>query len=129
MRCSPNGRTISTRSTTIFEPRDIVHVPYPHVERGLVVRRPALVVARRDTEAVGVLLWTLMITNAARPPWAGDIVISGALALGLRAASKVRTAKITTVEEGTAARIGRLDEQTWSAVLAEVALIGRPHVQ
>lgn len=85
------------------------------------VRRPALVVARHDAGPVGMMLWALMITNALRAPWPGDIVIPDAETLGLRIPSKVRIAKISTVEETAATAIGRLDDATWLRVQAGLA--------
>lgn len=97
-----------------------MHVPFPHVERATVVRRPALVIARRETGAVGVLLWTLMITNADRVAWQGDVPIPAAEQLGLLIPSKVRTAKLTVVEAADAVRIGRLDLATWRQTITLV---------
>lgn len=105
---------------TRSEPGDLVAVRFPHIERRATVRRPALVLARCETDAIGVLLWTLMVTNVDRPGWAGDIAIPDAKALGLVIPSKVRTAKISSVEEAAVTPIGRLDDHTWQRVLATV---------
>ena len=85
------------------------------------VPRPALVVNEAAIGPAGSLLWVVMITNAAREPWPGDIVIPGAEKMGLLIPSKLRMAKLSTVEAGTAARIGRLP----AALLAEVRAILR----
>ena len=106
---------------TIFEPGDLVRVPFPHVERAVVVARPALVLAIRDPEAIEPLLWVLMVTNAGRPDWRGDVPIADWRALGLRIPSKVRTAKVSTVEASRASRIGRINASDWRAVLAAVS--------
>ena len=79
-----------------------------------------LIIARRDTRAIGVLLSTLMITNVEHAGWEGDIVIPDAERLGLIIPSKVRTAKVTTIEESAATMIGRLDPLTWARVVAVV---------
>jgi mRNA interferase MazF len=63
-----------------------------------------------------LLIWTAMVTSAAREPWPGDVAIPEAEALGLRIPSMVRTAKMYTVEAAAAGPIGRLDEPTWAAV-------------
>ena len=94
---------------TIFEPGDLVRVPFPHVERAVMVVRPALVLAVRDAETANQLLWALMVTNAERAAWHGDVVIDDWEALGLLIPSKVRTAKISTVEASRAGRLGHLD--------------------
>lgn len=86
------------------------------MERAVVVSRPALVVALRDGGPVGHLIWALMITNAARPSWPGDIDIPDARRHGLLIPSKVRTAKISTVAADSVSLIGRLDTDTTNQV-------------
>ncbi|MFN3287587.1 MAG: type II toxin-antitoxin system PemK/MazF family toxin, partial [Sphingomonadaceae bacterium] len=44
------------------------------------------------------LAWVLMITSALREDWPGDVRIPDHRAVGLPAPSKVRSAKIATVE-------------------------------
>ena len=109
---------ISTASTTIFDRGDIVRVPFPHVERPILVPRPALVIGNQPVGPTGLLTWTLMITNAAREPWPGDVPIRTSEALGLLIPSKVRTAKIAAIETAAASRIGRLDGETLDEVAA-----------
>ena len=91
-------------------------MPYPHVERPVVVPRPAIVLTRRPVGPAGLLIWTAMVTSAAREDWPGDVAIPEAEALGLRIPTKVRTAKIYTVEAGAVSSIGRLDAPTWTLV-------------
>lgn len=117
---SRNGATNSTAPTIIFEAGDIVRVPYPHVERPVVVPRPAVVLTSAAVGPNGLLIWTMMVTNAAREAWPGDVPIPDAEVLGLRIPSKVRTAKVYTVEAAVARPIGRLDEATWSRVRDQV---------
>ncbi len=97
-------------------------MPYPHVERPVVVPRPAIVLTRKPVGPAGLLIWTAMVTNAAREAWPGDVAIPNAEALGLRIPSKVRTAKIYTVEAAAATPIGRLDEPTWAIVRETIRL-------
>jgi mRNA-degrading endonuclease toxin of MazEF toxin-antitoxin module len=87
-------------------------VPFPHVERPVLVPRPALVVSPRPLGPAGLLTWMLMITNAERPEWPGDVPIANSRELGLIVPSKVRTAKIAAVETAAATLIGRLDAAT-----------------
>ena len=79
------------------------------------VPRPALLISH-GLGPESSLLWVLMITNAQHASWPGDIDIPNAEALGLLIPSKVRTAKVSTVERGVANFIGRLDVATFSAV-------------
>jgi hypothetical protein len=64
----------------------------------------------------GALIWTLMITNAERSKWPGDIDISDAMSKGIIVPSKIRTAKISPVETDKASLLGRLDDATIAAV-------------
>ncbi len=80
--------------------------------------RPALVIGACPVGPDGLLTWTLMITNARRETWPGDVDIPDAVAIGLLIPSKVRTAKIAAVETATAKRIGRLDPLTLEKVTA-----------
>jgi len=103
-----------------FETWDIVRVPFPYVERPVRQRRPALVVAVRQRRPALVvaagdlegnneaLLWLAMITSAANRGWHGDVVISDLGEAGLPVASVVRPAKLATIEERDADRLGKL---------------------
>ena len=104
-----------------FERWDVVAVPFPYVERPVRQRRPAVIVAV-ITEAPHDLLWVLMITAAANPPWPDDVPVNPASGTGLPIASVVRTAKIATIAAADARRIGRLPAAVLSAV---AAVLGR----
>jgi mRNA interferase MazF len=91
-----------------FETWDIVRVPFPYVERPVRQRRPALVIAARDAEEGPALLWLAMITSAANRGWSGDVTISDLSEAGLPVPSVVRPAKLATIEERDADRLGRL---------------------
>lgn len=97
-----------------------MRVPFPHAERSVVVSRPALVIGTRPVGLEGLLTWTLMITNARRESWPGDVDIPNSEAIGLLIPSKVRSAKIAAVETATAERLGRLDPATLNEVIALV---------
>jgi mRNA interferase MazF len=86
------------------------------VERPVYVPRPALVISRAGLGPDDRLLWVLMITNAQRESWPGDLLIPNAPSLGLLVSSKIRTAKVTTVEIAQASLIGRLDDATLAQV-------------
>ena len=103
-----------------FDAGDLVRVPFPHIERLIMVARPAVVLTLVPVGPHGLLIWTLMITNAERPFWPGDVPIPNAVAHGLLIPSKVRTAKIAAVACSAAVRIGRLDDVTWAGVREQV---------
>jgi len=97
-----------------------VRVPFPHVERPVLVPRPAVVLTAEPVGPEGLLIWTAMITNAVRAGWPGDVPIPDAEALGLLIPSKVRTAKIAALETSTASKFGELDARTFGSVLQQV---------
>ena len=85
------------------------------------VMRPALVVSARSIGANGALAWVAMITNAAREPWPGDVIIDGSVELGLIVPSKVRTSKISAIEIRSASPLGKVDGETLARVRRELA--------
>ncbi len=92
----------------IFEPWDIVKLPFPYTDRPVRQRRPALVVAAGDPQAAHGLLWLAMITSAMHRGWPGDVLISDLDRAGLPAPSIVRPAKIATADARDAEPLGRL---------------------
>lgn len=98
---------------TRCDPGDIVHAPFPHVERAAVVRRPALLLRRFDTDDAGVgpLAWVLMITSAERSRRRGDLDIPEAKRLGLIIPPRVRTAKVATIAVADVIRVGPLHDR------------------
>ena len=67
-----------------------------------------------------------MVTNAIRAAWPGDIVIPDAEACGLLIPSKIRIAKVSTVEEAAVVAIGRLDDMTWRKVAERMRAASEP---
>jgi mRNA interferase MazF len=117
----------------IFEPWDVVRVPFPYTDRPIRQRRPALVIGAGDIAAEHGLLWLIMITSAENRGWPGDVAISDLEMAGLPAPSIVRAAKIATVEARDAQRLGVLplaDRDTVSSNIRRtlaVALGGSDH--
>src|SRR6516164_8133595 len=92
----------------IFEPWDIVRVPFPYTDRPVRQRRPALVVVAGELQTAHGLLWLAMITSAQHRGWPGDVFLSDLGAAGLPALSIVRPAKIATIDADDAERLGNL---------------------
>ena len=102
----------------ICELFDVVAVPFPYAEREIRKRRPTLVVSSSELARKHGLLWVLMITSAAHPPWPEDVPIGDLNTAGLTKASVVRVGKIATVEATRCERIGRLRGDAAAAVAA-----------
>ena len=100
----------------IFEPWDIVRVPFPYTDRPVRQRRPALVIAAGDLQDAHGLLWLAMITSAEHRGCSGDVVISDLRGAGLPAPSIVRPAKIATIDARDAGRLGTLPPTDRNAV-------------
>ena len=107
----------------IFEVWDIVKVPFPHKDRPVRQRCPALVIAAGEIEAAHSLIWLAMITSAENRGWPGDVGISDLGTAGLPAPSIVRPAKIATVDARDAQRLGRLPGADRKAVAAGLRAI------
>jgi mRNA interferase MazF len=103
-----------------FEEWDIVRVPFPYTDRPVRQRRPALVVAAGEIEAVHGLLWLVMITSAENRGWPSDVSISDLRTAGLPAPSIVRSAKIATVDARDAQRLGTLPQADREAVASRL---------
>ena len=100
----------------IFEPWDIVKVPFPYTDRPVRQRRPALVFAAGDLQTKHGLLWLAMITSATHQGWHGDVLISDQDIAGLPAPSIVRPAKIATIDAQDTGKLGTLPTSDREAV-------------
>jgi mRNA interferase MazF len=105
---------------TRFEAGDVIRVMFPHVETSARRYRPALVVTHRPIGPEDMLIWVLMITNARRKRWPGDIRVEDHETAGLPIPSVVRTAKLATLETAGADKIGRVAEGTLQLVQLEL---------
>ena len=106
----------------MFQPGDIVRVPFPYVENERVGHRPALVVRVFEPVAGLHLLWTLMITTARNTSWNGDILVGERHAeFGLPVPCVIRTGKIATIEIEQAEYRGRIPAALFDQVLSQLA--------
>lgn len=99
-----------------FEVWDVVKVPFPHTDRPVRQRRPALIIAAGELAATHGLLWLAMVTSAANRGWPGDVLVSDLAAAGLPIPSIVRPAKIATIEARDAEALGQLPPRDRDAV-------------
>lgn len=113
---------------TGFKAGDIIWVSFPHVESERSTVRPALVVSEKMVGPEDRLLWAMMVTNALRPDWPGDLPIEHYASIGLPHPSKIRTAKIATLDASGAEIIGRIDDELLAEVRGVMAAnLGRPN--
>jgi mRNA interferase MazF len=87
-----------------FRPWDVVIVPFPYSERSASKVRPAVVVSSATLPQKTRMYYVAMVTNAAHPPWEGDVPISDLKLAGLPIPSIVRSAKIATIDESAMVR-------------------------
>ena len=106
---------------TGFRAGDVIWVSFPYVESERSKVRPALVVSEKMVGPQNNLLWAMMITNALRPGWPGDLIIDDHASIGLPHPSKIRTAKIATLEIASAERIGQIGKELLAQVRGEMA--------
>ena len=99
---------------------DVVWTLFPYVGTNRQRARPALILAS-GLGADAELCWALMITNAERPVWLGDVPIADHEACHLPIPSKIRTEKIATLATARVNLLGRLDAETMKRVRAAVA--------
>ncbi len=106
----------------IFEPGDVVRVPFPYVEVPVREMRPALIVSVAALGPRQDLYWTVMITSAANRGWRSDVSVEEDYkSYGLPVPSVIRTEKIAVIEAGEASRLGRVSDGILSEVRTRVA--------
>lgn len=95
---------------------DIVVLPFPYVDINTQKRRPALVISSDEFNETTGLLWVLMITTSTNS-WVHDVNIKNLKQTNLPAPSKIRCAKLATVEKNRVVRVlGKLGAADLEAV-------------
>lgn len=108
----------------IFEPGDIVRLPFPYTDRDTVQNRPGLVVSSQGLGPRGSLYWVAMITSAENRPWLHDVPIGeDHHNMGLPIPSVIRPEKIASVDASRIEAVGRLPAETMDRVKAGIAAI------
>lgn len=103
---------------TIYDPFDVVVVPFPFTDKAKQKPRPALAVSSRAFNIGHQHVILLMITTAARMQWPSDVPITGLSDAGLLAASVVRLKCFTLEESMVTRKIGALSGPDRIAMLA-----------
>ncbi|MBI4412089.1 MAG: type II toxin-antitoxin system PemK/MazF family toxin [Deltaproteobacteria bacterium] len=102
-------------------PADIVLVPFPFADLSTTKRRPALVLTTVSSEKLPPLSVIAMITSQIESEKIqGDFILKNWHEAGLIHPSKVRLAKIVSVEGGIILeKLGTLQKQDWKGVKKE----------
>jgi mRNA interferase MazF len=107
-----------------YAPFDVVVVPFPYADRLAEKRRPAVVVSAPTLEKRYGLVWLAMITSASNPAWHDDVLVSDLKIAGLPAPSRLRTAKIATVDATRVLRrIGKLSAKDAKAMKERLRML------
>ena len=102
----------------ICDPFEVVAVPFPFTDSTQAVKRPALVLSRRDFNSHGYTVMA-MITDQRNQAWPLDIGMDHQ-SVGLKMPSVVRMKFFTLDNRLVLRRIGRLSEADRRAVLHSV---------
>jgi len=95
---------------TIYEPFDVVVVPFPFTDKAKQKPRPALVISSRAFNAAHGHVILLMITTASATQWESDVSIAGLVEAGVLTASVVRLKCFTLEESMVSRKIGALSK-------------------
>ena len=95
----------------IFEPLEIVVVPFPFTDRQATKRRPALVVSSSAFNAAHEQTILAMITSAAGGAWPSDVAIEDWQAAGLTVPCKVRFKLFTLDNALILRRLGQFSKR------------------
>ncbi len=108
-------------SDNTFKAGDVVVVPFPYADMRTEKRRPALVVSNTTFNQKHDLVWVVMITSAEHRTWPDDIDVPLSKT-GLTAASRIRTAKLATIDVSRIIRkAGSVDKSTRDRCLQKLA--------
>ena len=99
----------------IFEPLDLVVVPFPFTDRRTVKRRPALIISSAAFNAGHQQSILAMITSA-RTKWMSDVAIQDWREAGLNVPCKVRLKLFTLDDVLIFRKVGALTERDRRAV-------------
>ncbi len=102
---------------------DIVVLPFPYIETNAQKRRPALVISNDAFNQKTGLLWVMMITTSPAD-WEHDVDITNPAPTNLPSPSKIRCAKLATIEANrvvrVAGKLGRTDLETVKKMLDKI---------
>lgn len=94
----------------IYEPWDIVAVPFPFTDRNVQKKRPALVLTNSVYQEQHGHCILAMITSAKQSSWSTDIMIEDLDSAGLKSPSLVRTKLFTLDDRLILRQVGELSK-------------------
>lgn len=97
--------------TKIYNPFDIIVVPFPFVDKANNKKRPALVLSQTEFQKETQHLCCLMITSAKHSYWFGDHSINELESTGLETASIIRQKVFTIDSRSVIKKIGQLSKK------------------
>lgn len=107
----------------MFEPFDVVVVPFPYSDVLAEKRRPAIVVSTADMQQEAGLIWVAMVTSAPGVSRLGDHVVEDLDASGLTVPCRVRASKIATLDQDRVLRrLGQLSAVDTEGVRAALGV-------
>jgi mRNA interferase MazF len=107
----------------IFEPFDVVVVPFPFTDKAAVKRRPALAVSSRAFNDAHDQLILAMITSAPQTGWPSDIPLRDWRAAGLAVACRLRFKLFTLEKRLILRRVGALADVDRNAVRTSLSKV------
>lgn len=105
----------------IFDPLDVVIVPFPFSDRAGRKRRPALVISSADFNARHQHVICAMITSVPGSGWPSDVELNNWREAGLAVACRVRFKVFTLDRSVIVGRVGSLSGRDVPAAKAQIA--------
>lgn len=100
----------------IFEPGDLVVVPFPFTDSAASKRRPALVISTADFQQTNEAVVLAMVTSTKHSRWAGDVKLREWKSAGLPQVSMVRFKLFTLDTKFVLRKLGSLSSRDRLAV-------------
>ena len=108
----------------IYEPFDVVVVPFPFTDSARIKRRPALVLSQKSKFGAVIEQSILaMITSQKNDPWPLDVVIKNKKQSGLTAPSVIRMKIFTLDNRFILRKIGQLSKDDQKQVKQSLSKI------
>ena len=104
-----------------YKPGSVVRIPFPFVDSGATIHRPALVLSAEEYNSTHGHTVMAMITSAKHSKWPSDVPISNLGTTGLSSPSVVRFKLFTLDNRLVSSTVGKVEGTDWSAVLKALA--------